>query len=1230
MLADLRKLEQKWRRVKPRHASGGKNALAGFYYQFQVTLLKTVAKFLENRATGSYSAVAESLSDLRVIEDSTVIITQIKRRHTSQSIGSALDELWEIYRLAEEFPELQPRLRFEIQAAGSDLKSAETRISRWIEQFKTANIGTEDAEHFAAVVTTSTISDPTRELHGILHERLGATDPVGIARTWLAQIMEASDSERSFEAVARDIWNDLVRLDSSKRKTSDIQLWRDEYIAPPQIKPGSYLTGQRPMLYHLRDGYFAPRPVALDRIRKDFWEWQDSRPAFADNTIKLPVFWLGGRSGVGKSVLLLQFLADLHSGGIARVIWLGNNSALLSRAMEWVQRATECDPDSDLLSVIAIDDPYQVSSTEGAAHWQDALAIVDDIRQRGEGDRLPLLVCCGPTEQAFNLSNDFVDDLIVRQSMVESKVAEDYNELKAWFSRRTGSELNQLQGPNQLLVQLLFERHHGSSLKEFAARFRARLRSMDLDGQVFSVVARVVALNRLYVGYPARAFEKVLTPQQRDAMAALQTEEHLENRGVGSRQDTWVTHPQIANLMYEAWFPAGAEANVRRGHLFQAVEDCQAYGEDPAGQTAPLWALSRALVDKTGELNSRIAHDDIGSLLSEIYHKRMAGSGLPLSDLPVWLELAANVPSIDWSPHPAGRAVERIRIADMTAPGLRLTCHKLLQRWTGVGGVADSIIDLLMRSPTWQEFRPVTIDAIKRLKDPRLCIVVEQWLGASRPGKRMAGDVLAVALKNLAGSNRLHDRSAALLQSAPATTSWGEVAVYLLEREPVRYARSAVAWLEFNRSRPEIMFLLEPLLDKAPGSQALGKWAADWLTADSTDDSHVVALLTSRYGRADLGVAWLLRNPKEHRHWPHIWEATWKAHGRSEDLAEIGLAWLEGVPEHVAWTQPWKALWDARHGVDRLIAVGQQWLFSGTQMRSLPDVWEPLWKAGIETHLLAGIGTSWLRQQPDHYQWPHVWGAIQAAEAESHQVRDLALTWLESNTLARHGWHWVWSHFFSQPEFNEKLTTLAWDQLHVWRRTQSTRIMGRWFRVWRDVWNLDTASRDSLSAITVEWLTFSKPTRNWCTAAELALGHATSEDLRQAILHQLPDPPENTVIWANVWLLAWNSGADKTRLSRSGMDWLTANQIKDPWLRLWKTLWNDGGASSALWDLAIGCLQNHPDHKHWPHVWRMLWHTELDHSGLRRLADRWLARPDVGGTSDQEVVRHLLACPDDN
>ncbi|WP_155370645.1 hypothetical protein [Catellatospora vulcania] len=1187
-----------------------------------------MVRFLENNAAGSYSVVAESLSDVRVIGNQTVIVTQIKRRLTSQSVGAALDELWDIYRLAEDFAELRPRLRFQLQAAESDTKVVEAQVGKWLARRVIENISTQEVEDFIAAVSINKIVDPARELHALLHERLRAPDPVGLARTWLARLIEASENEHGFASVARDIWNDLVGLDNNKRRSGDIQLWRDEFSPPPQTEPGAYLTGQRPMIYHLRDGYFAPRPAVLDRVRREFWEWQESRPAFVDNTVKLPVFWLAGRSGVGKSVLLLQLLADLHDRGIVRVIWLGSNSGLLGRAIEWVQRAEECDPDSDLLSVIAIDDPYQVSSVEASAHWHDALARVDDLRQRGEGESLPLIVCCGPTEQALNLSNDFVDALIVRQSLVANEAAEDYDQLREWFVRRTGLELSRAHSPNMLLVQLFFEKHHGSSLKEFAARFRARIRSMDSDGQVFEVVARVMALNRLYVGYPARAFEAVLTPRQRDAMAALQADEHLENRGAGSRQDTWISHPQIANLMYDVWFPPGVETNVRRGHLLSAIADCDAYGEGPAGAAAPLWALSRALVDRTGDLSSRIAEDNVGDLLYTIFQKRVRDRGLPLGDLPVWLEIAANLPSIEWTPHPATQAVNCLRDADVTLPGIRLTCHKLLQHWASLTGVADGIVDLLGRSLAWHEFRPLVIDASKKLRDPRLGAVIEHWLSVTRSGKLMIGDVLAGAVGKVGGSSRLLDRSAALLQNAPLTTSWCEVAILLLERDTARYLRSVLAWLEGNRAHREIVVLLERLLKYAPHDPELAKWASEWLASDSSDRSHVVRLLASRYGRADVGVSWLLRNSEEHQQWPNIWQATWEAQGRADDLTEIGLAWLESCPEHAMWTKAWRVLWDARCDARRLAAVGQNWLLRGFGSHALPSVWEPLWEAGSDRGALAPIGLCWLQDSPTEYRWPHVWEALREGDVELSRIREMALVWLEGNTLGRHGWHFVWSQCLGQPQMVERLLVVAQDQLHAYVRSQDNSIMARWSRVWRDSWERSFTGRERLSALAGEWLSCAKVNKNWCAVAETVLRHGASSKLGHIIAARLAELSPDTVLWAQVWLLAKQSGAEGIDLSRSGYGWLSRNQFKSQWLRMWKTLWDEGYELDGLWGMAINLLRNRPDHKRWHHVWAWLWGSTADHTELKEIADHWLMYPNARDYSGRDVIEQLLSCTD--
>jgi hypothetical protein len=56
---------------------------------------------------------------------------------------------------------------------------------------------------------------------------------------------------------------------------------------------------------------------------------------------------------------------------------------------------------SDEQAIIAIDDPYAPAMEQGAGErWGDALAKVATQVQKGDWDQLPVIVCCGPSEQA--------------------------------------------------------------------------------------------------------------------------------------------------------------------------------------------------------------------------------------------------------------------------------------------------------------------------------------------------------------------------------------------------------------------------------------------------------------------------------------------------------------------------------------------------------------------------------------------------------------------------------------------------------------------------------------------------------------------------------------------------------------------------------------------------------------------------------------------------------------
>src|SRR6185437_8996424 len=178
---------------------------------------------------------------------------------------------------------------------------------------------------------------------------------------------------------------------------------------PASPQRGGVLTGQQPTLEHLRHGFFAPRPAVTERLRSLFLSWLEDRDP-PEGTAAIPVFWIGGRSGSGKSIALIQLLTELRGGGWNPMLWLGERSRLLPDAARWLRDSF----DLDAPPLIGLDDPYAPAFSRNES-WDSFLSeLHDDAQGPGAGSQLPILVCCGPTEQAEMLQRDFEDSLEVK------------------------------------------------------------------------------------------------------------------------------------------------------------------------------------------------------------------------------------------------------------------------------------------------------------------------------------------------------------------------------------------------------------------------------------------------------------------------------------------------------------------------------------------------------------------------------------------------------------------------------------------------------------------------------------------------------------------------------------------------------------------------------------------------------------------------------------------------
>jgi hypothetical protein len=863
-LADLHRLEEAWSAKFPRQAGGGEAAIAGFHYQFLQVLLETARAWIELPADqrSNPTVLSERLSDIANATGPHVVVTQVKYTQSSGMVTSALGDLWRIYQVASsEMPDLLERLRFRILSARASLVDVDATIRRWRPQ----DIGAEDPQlvDFRARVEHALHSDPENDLLALLANELRAQSPLAIVHAWLGRLLEAAREPDGYERAAREIWNTLHELDQARGRqpATGIHVWTTRDRPPGSVRPGSFLTGEQPLVKHLREGFFAPRPDLFEPLADRVTAWLSSNPAATDKGARLPFYWLAGRSGAGKSVALLHVLALLHERGHGPILWLGNRVANLPAAIRYVHEVRR----KDHPVVIAIDDPY-APATQGdmASVRQEALAELQESRESGDASSLPLIVCCGPTEQAERLRDEWSSDALVTIDPLGKESTPDLTALRAWYRARAGQDAPDIGDENVLLVQLFFQWRAGISMGEFANRFRRRIQAADPTGGVERALARMLALNRLYVGYCTGAFNQALSPEQRDVVARLRHEEHLAEDVVSVRSGLWLAHPHLADAIYEAWHPAGSSKNVRKDHLRAGILDALRSGASLAEETAPLWGLSGAFGQDAGarELAQRVRQTDIGELLEETYG-HLGGARMPQGHLPVWIQLRVRVPGLALKPDPVAEAIDRLRSDNVPGAGLRYTCHKLLEHYHTFDSeirtrVVDALVSMLGDALDWQDWPHVATHACRATADGRLPGLIAKWL-ASHEGSRLAPRILWSGLR-----------------CAPTSPELLQAGRQFLATVSIEHGAWGVVW--------------EALWRGHEGDAWLNRLAREWLA----------------------------KVPVEQGSWKFVWEALWERQEGDVGLDLLARDWLaKAPPAHGSWTFVWERSGNARRATPR-------------------------------------------------------------------------------------------------------------------------------------------------------------------------------------------------------------------------------------------------------------------------------------------------------------------------
>lgn len=457
--------------------------------------------------------------------------------------------------------------------------------------------------------------------------------------------------------------------------------------------------------------------------------------------------------------------------------------------------------------IIALDDPYIPRAQSDEKMWSEVLSALHLLHDRNTDCKPPILLCCGPTSQALRFNEDFFDNIFIKRLTVPHTL-DDRNVLETWYKKRTGKKPPSVSQGDVLLVQLFFEWQLDESLPSFAHRFKKRLKE-DSSRIILEAVYRIVCANRLYAGYQPNALNH-LSPTQRDAFELLLKEHHFAIDEDPKRSGIWLTHPHIANGLFETWFPRDLKLHQRQAVLKDTILDGLRHGVTPRDQTTLLWALAR-LSDADAPFRERLARDKLEVLLQEVYTVYCSENKgtLDLKYLPAWIEMRFSYPNLVLTPDPLVEGLAQLLPDNKEETGFRLTCHKLIEHWNKLTKkeqleVQGCIENLLVHTQGWKEWIPITVDVICRTSSPKVRKLFKKWL---MDGENKESS-LALSLFNLRqnigqNNNWLLNINETWLKQHGDSFGAGVVLSSFLKRNDFGASRYSVATIAFDWSQDQ-------------------------------------------------------------------------------------------------------------------------------------------------------------------------------------------------------------------------------------------------------------------------------------------------------------------------------------------------------------------------------------------------------------------------------------------
>lgn len=1117
LLDSYQRLTDEW--SDSRRGVGGINAIKGFNFQLLSTIKKIVL------ADSSATRVAtEQISDITELSLDCIVITQAKYCITSGSIILALNELWEIHKLIlKKYPELKVCTEYHILGEWKKLGSIQNSINNW----KTRNLDINNKSYideFINKVSTEISENSYSYIRQSLINNYSVTDPRVVIDTWVGKLYNAI-SKGIVDDVCLEISEKLQsygRKKESKHQQLSFYLWKQndsppEYTQKQENLRKACIAGETPRKYHLIEGCFASRSVYNDIFQK-FCSWVEYEKDSPE--IKLPVFWISGRSGSGKSVALLHLLSLIKSEDSNSVVaWFGDKPKALNTFLPYLDELSETQESIYL----CFDDPYahqrQDVFNKEIACLHD---LVERLSEKHSGINKPFLICCGPDEQLEWCEESLGDYLQITKYRLKDENHSDLEEIKSWFEKRTGLEVtNTNQG---LLVQTLFEWSRKESLKDFAIHFKKRLLDSRWDHKEispFEFVSNVLAVNRLYALFPNKKVEAFCSTDAKLAKAIYQLEKEDHHFALAVDEDgVKLTHPHLADILYREWYGKNSDSQFRKNHLSDWISFVENEFGDAKNSLSPYWViakLSNPRFKVADVLVPRIdlIFDDLKYILPDFY-KRHLKFELPLSYLPVWTVLDNNF-QLRLDPCPLDIIGDNLVSENIEETGFRLSCHKLIEFYSATNSLTrENLLGIIKRHKDWHSWGYVLFDYVRKLgineledtlielikndtTNPTL-IKISHLLCQSPQDDVRAQNVMSYWLetcdvnapswaanftdfsKHFVINTPLKVKAISFLKQCHNHKSWSHVweALWCCESGNDELEVLARGWLKIQIGKDGgWSFVWEKLAGAIPQDSELITIGYEYLDGEYSSKSKKCVWIVLKQQDEDnsrlerIAKNWLLTTPVQHREWVYLWAEVVESFETDKEIVMLGREWLyQASVYHSTWGYALSEV-SKKSKVLGFSIVNKKlhkniitWLdLNSKEDESWQYFWEIAYDYDHENKLLIRLGLNWLQNTEfTHARWAKIWEILWEEGCFRGEIREIGMNWISKADFESYRWHYIWKRLYGDNLTNDPLKTIAYKWLEGVDAKHHS-----WVSVWGDLWKTEK-DKDRLRTIARVWL----------------------------------------------------------------------------------------------------------------------------------------------------------------